>query len=84
MLEGAQGFRLCRFERYLRCNFKAYASFSCWLLFTLMNAYFSGAMTMFFTSSPLTPFQSIQDVMRAHPDWLLLHQRGAIELHLSR
>ena len=43
------------------------AATATWLLFTLINAYYSGALTMFFSTKEQVPFSSIQDVIRAYP-----------------
>ena len=44
---------------------------------TILGAirYFSGILTMFFTSDVTLPFESIKDVMRAYPDWRLRKQQ---------
>ena len=52
------------------------ASISAWYFFVLLNAFYGGALTMFFTSEMTIPFESIQDVMRAYPDWNLLMLDG--------
>jgi hypothetical protein len=51
-------------------SFKLASLFS-WLFFLLINAYYGGALTMFFTSELTLPFNSIEDVMRSYPDWNL-------------
>ena len=47
-----------------------------WFFFVLINAWYSGAMTMFFSSEITLPFNTIQDVMRAYPDWKLKMMHG--------
>ena len=47
-----------------------------WLFFLLLNVYYSGVLTMFFTTTPPVPFKSINEVMQAHPEWILKHQFG--------
>ena len=47
------------------------SSLSSWLFFLLINAYYGGALTMFFSSELTLPFNSIEDVMRSYPDWNL-------------
>ena len=47
-----------------------------WMFFVLINAYYGGALTMFFTSEQTIPFNSIEDVMRAYPDWKLKMMTG--------
>ena len=51
-------------------SFKLSSLFS-WLFVLLINAYYGGALTMFFTSELTLPFNSIEDVMRSYPDWNL-------------
>ena len=38
-----------------------------WYFFLLFNAFYGGALTMFFTSSPDLPFSDIRQVMQAYP-----------------
>ena len=50
-------------------NYEQTESFNCvfvtaWLFFVIINAYYGGAMTMFFTSELTLPMNSIEDVMR--------------------
>ena len=52
------------------------SSTSVWLFFLLINAYYGGALTMFFTSELGIPFETIEDVMRAYPDYKLLMMAG--------
>ena len=42
---------------------------SCWLGFTVVNAYYGGAHTMFFASDHGFAFQSMRDVLDAVPEW---------------
>ena len=51
-------------------GFKLTSLFS-WLFFVMLNAYYGGALTMFFSSELTLPFNSIEDVMRSYPDWSL-------------
>ena len=46
-------------------------STSSWFFFVLLNAYYGGALTMFFTSELPIPFNTIEDVMDAYPAWKL-------------
>ncbi len=43
-----------------------------WYFFVLINAFYGGALTMFFTTKTTIPFATIKDVMRAYPDWKLM------------
>ena len=47
-----------------------------WYFMVLINAYYSGAMTMFFTTDLEIPLKTTQDVIRAWPDWKLLLRNG--------
>ena len=55
-------------------SFKLVSLFS-WLFFLLINAYYGGALTMFFIGELTIPFNSIEDVMR-DPDWNLKMRVG--------
>ena len=46
---------------------------SCYLL---LEVYYEGALTMFFTTELDVPFSSIKEVMKAYPDWRLLMRSG--------
>lgn len=47
-----------------------------WYFFVLLNAFYGGALTMFFTSVASIPFENVRDVMRAYPEWNLLMLKG--------
>ena len=47
-----------------------------WMFFVLVNAFYGGALTMFFTSELSLPFNSIEDVMRAYPAFKLKMMAG--------
>ena len=47
-----------------------------WLFFVLLYAYYSGALTMFFTSEPSVPFDTRREGMRMYPDWELIIIEG--------
>ena len=44
--------------------------------FILINTFYGGAMTMFFTSEITLPFETIRDVMRTYPSWNLMVNEG--------
>ena len=52
------------------------ASTSGWYFFVLVNAFYGGALTMFFSSEITIPFEGIRDVIRAYPDWKLKMMDG--------
>ena len=47
-----------------------------WYFFNLLNAYYGGAMTMFFTSEATLPFETMREVIKAYPSWKLMMQSG--------
>jgi hypothetical protein len=55
-----------------------------WFFFVLLNAFYGGALTMFFTSVVNIPFENIRDVMRAYPSWKLMMQAGNEVLYVSQ
>ena len=54
-----------------------------WLFFVLLEIYFSGTLTMFFTSEAPFPFETVEDVMRAYPKWKLKYEKGT-EYHIIK
>jgi hypothetical protein len=46
--------------------------FDSWVSFVLINAYFGGALTMFFTSDVQLPFENLREVLQNIPDWKLV------------
>ena len=59
------------------------SSTSAWLFFVLLNAYYGGALTMFFTSEIPIPFNTIEQVMDAYPTWKL-KMMGIVLYKVSR
>ena len=49
---------------------------SLWFCFVLINAYYGGAMTMFFANEHVPPFENLRDVLRAFPKWNLIFTSG--------
>ena len=47
-----------------------------WLLFMLIEIYYSGALTMFFSTEVSLPFETTREVMKAYDDWKLMMQSG--------
>ncbi len=47
-----------------------------WYFFVLVNAFYGGALVMFFASSVSLPFSTVREVIAAHPAWKLMMQRG--------
>ena len=47
-----------------------------WSFFVLINAYYGGALTMFFASEIALPFETMRDVLKALPSWTLLIHDG--------
>ena len=61
---------------YEETNAKTITTLTAWGFFVLINAYYGGAMTMFFSSELRIPFNGIEDVIQAYPDWKLKMQIG--------
>ena len=49
---------------------------SIWFFFVLINAYYGGAMTMFFANENVPPFRNLRDVLQAFPTWNLVFTSG--------
>ena len=47
-----------------------------WFFLLLVSSFYCGALTMHFTSGTALPFQTINDVLKAHPEWTLKHLRN--------
>ena len=45
---------------------------SLWMFFLLVNAYYGGALTMFFISELTLPFNTLRDVLQIFPEWKLV------------
>ncbi len=52
------------------------ASTTSWYFFVLLNTFYGGALTMFFTNEVSIPFEDIKDVMRAYDEWNLIMMAG--------
>ena len=51
-------------------------AFSIWIFFVFINAYYGGALTMFFTSTITIDFETRRDIFKAYPDWNLIFKDG--------
>ena len=47
-----------------------------WLCFVPIEAYYGGALTMFFTSEVTLPLETMSDVLEAYPTWTLKVMNG--------
>ena len=52
-------------------------AFSIWTFFVVINAYYGGALTMFFTGTVSVNFETRRDVIQAYPDWNLIFKNGS-------
>ena len=50
--------------------------FSIWGSFVLINAFYGGALTMFFVSEITIPFNDIRDVLKNFPAWNIIFMNG--------
>ena len=55
---------------------------SIWFFFVLINAYYGGALTMFFANEIDPPFENLRDVLQAFPQWNLVFTSG-MEAHFK-
>lgn len=51
-------------------------STSGWYFFVLLNAFYGGALTMFFANEPSVQFSSVKDVVEAFPSWKFKVREG--------
>ena len=51
-------------------------AFSIWTFFVFINAFYGGALTMFFTSTITIDFETKRDIFKAYPDWNLIFKDG--------
>ena len=49
---------------------------SLWFFFVFINAYYGGALTMFFANDISPPFENLRDVLKAFPKWNLIFPSG--------
>ncbi len=49
--------------------------FTIWMFFTLVNAYYGGALTMFFISDSEIPFKTVTEALR-QPNWKFIFNAG--------
>ena len=47
-----------------------------WMFFLLINAYYGGALTMFFSTAPSIPFSTFHEALQAHPTWRWIIEAG--------
>ena len=52
--------------------------------FILINTFYGGAMTMFFSSEITLPFETIRDVTRAYPTWNLMVNEGSEAIYRAK
>ena len=57
-------------------NANSIIKFSLWFFFVLINAYYGGALTMFFASENSFSFKTLRDVLQAFPEWNLIISDG--------
>ena len=51
-------------------------TFMWWLFFTLIYSYYCGVLTMFFATPISIPFDTLESVIQAYPNWRLMIQDG--------
>ena len=55
---------------------KSLINLSLWFFFVFINAYYGGAMTMFFANEHSLPFENLGEVLKAFPRWNLIFPSG--------
>ena len=58
---------------------KSIVELTAWIFFIILYAYYSGALTMFFTVESILPFEKIEDAMLAVPKWKVIVLEGMEE-----
>ena len=51
-------------------------SFTIWIMFTMIYAYYGGALTMFFITEDEVIFNNIKDVLKIFPEWNIIFDSG--------
>ena len=51
-------------------------AFTAWTFFVVLNAYYGGAMTMFFANEISFPMETAKDALSAIPDWTIVTLKG--------
>ena len=51
-------------------------AFTFWIFFVVINAYYGGVLTMFFTTPFSVPFETEREVIREYPTWKLVFHRA--------
>ncbi|XP_059083507.1 uncharacterized protein LOC131880816 [Tigriopus californicus] len=54
-----------------------WASLSAWSFFLLINSFYCGALTMFFSTKAAPPFSQFHEVVQAYPTWILKTPLGS-------
>jgi hypothetical protein len=55
---------------------KRFYIFTLWLFFILIHTYYSGAMTMFFSTTPTLPFSTMDEGLSLYPKWKMISTAG--------
>ena len=61
---------------------KSVIKLSLWFFFVFINAYYGGALTMFFANEISPPFENLREVLKAFPRWNLIFPSGH-EMHFK-
>ena len=52
-------------------------SICCWIAFTIIYAYYGGALTMFFITEENIPFKSLKEALSGFPEWKIISVHGS-------
>ena len=53
-------------------NSYKWIAFCSWLVFVLIQGFYDGALTMFFSNQPSLPFSTVREALALYPDWKML------------
>ena len=53
-----------------------------WVMYFLLEGFYSGALTMFFVDEITIPFNSFKDVLQAYPEWNIVYKDG-LEVYIK-
>ena len=53
-----------------------------WVMYFLLEGFYSGALTMFFVDEITIPFNSFRDVLQAYPEWNIVFVNG-LEVYIK-
>ena len=68
---------LNKFPFFHQKNAMKIISICCWIAFGIIYAYYGGALTMFFITEEIIPFNSLKEALSASPEWKIISIHGS-------